>query len=200
MAETDYKGKRIALIKRVGLMSTVAVVVLLALAACGAADSAGSATGSATGQDSAVATQPTATATGDMGDMATAAPTEDTSANTIDALPATEATATPGAGVGAGTQAGGTTEIQATLREWAIDLSRQEVAAGKITIVVTNQGQFAHNLTVTDAAGTIAKTPNFTASDGPQTLEVELQPGTYTIICNLPGHAARGQKTELVVK
>lgn len=200
MAETDYKGKRIALIRRLGPTSAVAVIMLLALAACGAADSAGSATGSATRQDLAAATQPTATVTDDMGDMATAAPTEDTSANIIDALPATEATATPSTGVGAGTQGGGSTEIQATLREWAIDLSRQEVAAGKITIVVTNQGQFAHNLTVTDASGTIAKTPNFTASDGPQTLEVELQPGMYTIICNLPGHAARGQKTELVVK
>ncbi|HET9494742.1 MAG TPA: sulfocyanin-like copper-binding protein, partial [Chloroflexia bacterium] len=69
----------------------------------------------------------------------------------------------------------------------------------KITFVVTNRGQFAHNFTVTGDSGTVAKTPNFSAADGEQTLEVELQPGTYTIICDLPGHAARGQQTELVV-
>jgi hypothetical protein len=58
----------------------------------------------------------------------------------------------------------------------------------------------AHNLTVLDSSGEIAATPSFMSSEGPQTLEVQLQPGTYTIICSLPGHAARGQKTELVVK
>ena len=58
----------------------------------------------------------------------------------------------------------------------------------------------AHNFTVTDSSGQIARTPTFAGSQGPQTLEVTLAPGTYTIICDLPGHAARGQKATLVVK
>jgi uncharacterized cupredoxin-like copper-binding protein len=58
----------------------------------------------------------------------------------------------------------------------------------------------AHNFTVLSDTGTVAKTPNFRAANGAQTLEVDLQPGTYTIICDLPGHAQRGQKTQLVVK
>jgi plastocyanin len=133
-----------------------------------------------------------------MGDMTTAEPDEAAPATATSAPVAAEGTATPAPDAGA--PAGGSTEIQATLREWAIDLSVQEVAAGNITIVVTNQGQFAHNLTVTDASGTLAKTPNFRSNQGPQTLEVELEPGTYTLICDLPGHAAQGQRTELVVR
>ncbi len=93
------------------------------------------------------------------------------------------------------------TEVQATLREWAIDLSLHEVPAGKVRFTVNNQGQFTHNLTIISPSGEeVAATRNFSAADGPQTLEVDLQPGTYTLICSLPGHAARGQRTELTVK
>jgi hypothetical protein len=222
METSDYRGKRKTTIGRMGLTGALAAVMMLLLAACGT----GSTTGSATGSDNALSAtattaapqatitladittataEPEATATvaddmGDMGDMTEVVPTatEDTSSITTDALPTAESTAT--AAPDAGAQAGASTEVQATLREWAIDLSTQEVAAGKITIVVTNAGQFAHNLTVTDSSGTLAKTPNFRSTAGTQTLEVELQPGTYTLICDLPGHAARGQSIELVVK
>jgi uncharacterized cupredoxin-like copper-binding protein len=53
---------------------------------------------------------------------------------------------------------------------------------------------------VQNASGTVGKTSTFAASEGAQTLEVDLTPGTYTIICDLPGHAQQGQKTTLVVK
>lgn len=96
---------------------------------------------------------------------------------------------------------GASTAVSATLREWAIDLSRSEVSAGKITFTVTNQGMMQHNLTVMDASGNrIGATPDFGSSAGPQTLEVDLQPGTYTLICSLPGHAQRGQQAQLIVK
>jgi plastocyanin len=122
-----------------------------------------------------------------MGDMTEAVPTVGAAA------PEPEATAPTASG-------GSEVEVQATLREWAIDLSMQEVAAGKITFVVINQGQMAHNLTILSDSATVGKTSNFRAADGAQTLEVELQPGTYTIICDLPGHAARGQQTQIVVR
>jgi uncharacterized cupredoxin-like copper-binding protein len=190
---------RLTHIKRIGLYSALAVVMLLALAACGELNTTGPATDNSTGQSAAVTeptattAQPEATPTDDMGDMMTAEPTE--------GVPSTaEPTATPVSLSADSVGSSGSTVIQATLREWAIDLSTQEVAAGKITFVVNNQGQFAHNLTVTNDSGTIGKTSTFRASEGPQTLEVDLQPGTYTIICDLPGHAARGQMTTLVVK
>jgi plastocyanin len=91
--------------------------------------------------------------------------------------------------------------ISAVLREWALDLSANEVAAGKVTFSVTNQGSMGHNLTVVDSSGSVVgATPTFRKSEGAQSLEVTLAPGTYTVLCSLPGHAAMGQKAQLVVK
>jgi uncharacterized cupredoxin-like copper-binding protein len=91
------------------------------------------------------------------------------------------------------------TDVQATLIEWAIKLSQSEVPAGKVRFTVTNQGTMMHNLTIENDSGVVAKTPTFNPSQGPQTLEVDLTPGTYTLICSILGHAQRGQMTTLTV-
>ncbi len=202
-------------IKRAGLATTLAATLVFSLAACGGTASptaAPTAQSTATVADSgvdpigtteamlpneALATAPAALPTEgmDMGEMAegTTTPAEPTTGT------AAEATATTPSG-DQGTSAGSSVEVQGTLREWAIDLSQQEVPAGKVVFIVTNEGQFAHNFSVEDGTGVIAKTPNFSKADGAQTLEIELAPGTYNVICSLPGHAARGQQTILVVK
>lgn len=120
-----------------------------------------------------------------------------------DAATATPSTAAPTAASSdvAPSDSGSAATINATLREWAIDLSQTEVAAGKVTFSVTNQGTMAHNLTVQDSTGkNIGATSNFRGSDGAQTLTVDLTAGTYTLICSLPGHAQRGQMIQLTVK
>jgi len=95
----------------------------------------------------------------------------------------------------------GVNTVSAVLKEWALNLSVSQVAAGKVTFTVTNQGSMGHNLTVVDSAGSvIGATATFQPSQGAQTLEVTLAPGTYTVLCSLPGHAARGQQAQLVVK
>ena len=189
-------------LKRSSLLVALAVVGSLLLSACGTtADSPGNASISA-----ATATAPAATdgqaQTAPTDTPASMGMAEDTpSAATTDGAAAP--TATPAAGDTSSASAqttGQSTQVQATLREWAIDLNQSEVAAGKITFVVTNTGRMQHNLTVVDDSGVLGQTPTFGPSDGPQTLEVDLKPGTYTLICSLPGHASRGQKTTLVVK
>jgi uncharacterized cupredoxin-like copper-binding protein len=145
-----------------------------------------------------------ATATSEPGmtmDEVTATVEPEATATTATAQAEPDATATTAIVQATPTQGSGTeTELQATLREWAIDLSQSEVPAGKVKITVTNQGQMMHNLTIQDSTGTVAQTPNFSSRQGSQTLEVELQPGTYRLLCSLPGHAQRGQITQLVVK
>ncbi|MEO6458067.1 MAG: hypothetical protein ABIO92_07305 [Chloroflexia bacterium] len=110
------------------------------------------------------------------------------------------ATTTPTPASQSGQTVGAVTEIKGTLREWAIDLSQKEASAGTLRFIVTNEGQFKHNFTITDSTGEIAATPDFVKADGPNIVEIDLEPGAYIIICDLPGHAARGQKIELVVK
>lgn len=185
------------------LTTILLVLATAALAACGDDTSTGASIQPTATLPVEVAPTPTMPTMEEMEMAPTteAAPTATTQSSVPTTAPeeadntgtATPAPATSG-------EASATTEVQATLREWAIDLSQQEVPAGKIRFTVTNQSRMAHNLTITNDSGTIDKTSNFTSSDGPQTLEVDLQPGTYTLICDLPGHAQRGQRIELTVK
>lgn len=182
------------------LLATMLMLVLSAvLVACGGTD----ATSTSVPATAAIATPAVAATTAAVdvaptAAVATTAPVAaatDTSTGTGTGSTDTSATGTPAAG-----QSGSTTQVTGTLKEWAIDLSQKEVPAGAVHFTVTNAGNFQHNFTITDSSGTVAKTPNFTTSAGAQSLDVTLKPGTYTIICSLPGHAAKGQKTEIVVK
>ena len=199
---------------RAGIITTLSAAMMFTLAACGTPNPPIQPT--ATAQPTVVAAE-TATIA-----LPTAASTEpaDTPIEVTEIIPNAVATGTAGAmemtitPTAAGQNATATpspasqsgqtveavTEINGTLREWAIDLSQKEAPAGTIRFVVTNEGQFKHNLTITDSTGEIAATPDFVKADGPKIVEIDLEPGAYTIICDLPGHAARGQKTELVVK
>jgi len=190
-------------IGRMALIGTVATMIVAGLAGCG---------------DTTTTTEPTATTgiSGDLSTNATKTPeisslgdpaqaiTDTTNPTTSAQAPGAQVDAGANSGAGASTDSSGSTSsatINAVLKEWAIDLSQKEVAAGKVTFSVTNEGRMQHNFTVLDSNGTdIGHTSTFASSEGPQTLEVELKSGTYTVICSLPGHAARGQKAELVVK
>lgn len=103
-------------------------------------------------------------------------------------------TSVPTAGSGAGPS--DVKEHAVALNEWSINPSTLEVAAGKVKFTVTNDGQFDHNLVI-EGKG---KTPDFTKGDGPQTLEVDLTPGTYKWLCDITGHAEKGMTGELTVK
>jgi uncharacterized cupredoxin-like copper-binding protein len=190
-------------IARISVLIALTSLAMLILAACGGGNTAESTTQPVVASPTAVAL---ATATEDMMGMpemptAPAMPT----AVATGTLPVPVSTTGTGPSEGATpTQAtvgqGAATQIQAKLIEWSITLSQQEAPAGKIVFTVTNEGRGMHNFSINSASGEVAATRTFQPSESPQTLEVELQPGTYEIICSLPGHAQRGQRTTLVVK
>src|SRR5438270_391471 len=106
-------------IKRIGLISAIGIGMLLSLAACG-----GTADTGQTGEISAATATP---AGGVMADtpIMTEVPSEAATATQVPADTGGSATATPAS---QGGQSGGTTtEVQGTLKEWAIDLSQKEV-------------------------------------------------------------------------
>ena len=170
---------------RLTIFTVLLTALSLGLAACGG-DTAGG------------ASQPAVTVATSTPDMAM---TDTNTTPAADTSGQAAATPTAVAASASGSTGGATTQVQGTLREWAIDLSQSEVPAGTVAFSVTNTGMMRHNFTVLDANGNeIGRTPDFGSSEGPQTLQVTLQPGTYTIICSLPGHAQRGQKTQITVK
>ncbi len=118
--------------------------------------------------------------------------------------------------VGACTVTGGGTQIATTLHDDSIVFDRAEVPAGTVTFVIENQGTMAHEVEVFAGAGPglrlpvvagVADTTGLTLIDEVEdivvgtttSLTVDLEPGTYLVICNLPGHYALGMTIELVV-
>src|SRR6266508_3563590 len=166
----------------------LAVVALLApvLAACG---------------QSAPTTAPTAAPAA----QATAAPAATTApAAQATTAPAAQATAAPAATTA--TSGGTSGPITAGMKEYAFDLSSSSAPAGKVTFKITNNGKITHEFVVLQTDLAFDKLP-MTADgsvdedkltsmgeqgdmDAGQTkdLTVDLKPGRYIIICNLPGH------------
>jgi uncharacterized cupredoxin-like copper-binding protein len=96
-------------------------------------------------------------------------------------------------------QAGASSTIKVTEREYRISLSSTSAKAGTVTFVIHNAGKITHKLAV---GGAGVKKVVSTASIAPgatRKLTVALTGGKLQIWCPIPGHAALGMKTSLTV-
>ncbi|WP_116996884.1 multicopper oxidase domain-containing protein [Desertimonas flava] len=85
--------------------------------------------------------------------------------------------------------------ISADLSEFSIALSAAQIGVGG-SIEITNSGSMEHNLGI---EGTDLLSENI-PSGGTATLDIsDLEPGTYTVYCEIPGHAGSGMTATLVV-
>jgi plastocyanin len=98
---------------------------------------------------------------------------------------------------GAGSAA--TIKFEASPSGLAFEETKVTAKAGEDMIDFTNPGSIAHNVTIEDSAGkTIGKTE--TLSEGSTSTTVNLEPGTYTFFCSVPGHREAGMEGTLVVE
>lgn len=79
-------------------------------------------------------------------------------------------------------------------------LSRPSVPAGKAIIEFVNHGQDEHNLNAEENEGAVVGSLPNTPSNDHLSLTIDLKPGSYTLFCSLPGHAAKGMKATLIVE
>lgn len=87
-------------------------------------------------------------------------------------------------------------EIEVTMGEFRFDMSAREVKAGKVVFEVKNTGTVEHSFIIEQLGkGTAQLKPEEEAK-----LEVELTPGTYTVICDVAGHKEAGMQMQVVVK
>ncbi len=84
--------------------------------------------------------------------------------------------------------------LSVTLTEFAIEGSLT-APPGTVTIEAKNEGAVAHNLSVLGES----KTPNFSGGESEVLTLENLAPGTYTVICDVPGHREAGMETALVI-
>ena len=84
------------------------------------------------------------------------------------------------------------------MTEYAFDPDAVTVATGD-DLTVQNDGAIIHNLTVVDGEDELAGTDNVDGGASAD-LKVEVDPGTYEMICTIPGHEDLGMSGEFTVE
>ena len=111
----------------------------------------------------------------------------------------TPASTAPAAGGGA---AGGASTVDISTpsgSDLAFDQTDATAKAGSVTIDFDNKQALSHDVAVSDSSGQeLGKTD--LVSSGTASTTVDLQPGTYTFYCTVPGHKEAGMEGTLTVK
>jgi uncharacterized cupredoxin-like copper-binding protein len=130
------------------------------------------------------------------------------------------ATAAPAAAGGTGGSAAATPapapphRVNVSLKEFTITPNSSQASAGKVTFNVRNNGTVPHEFVVlktnkpaadllkgaeADESGNVGETGDLKVGAS-KSLSLNLAPGHYALICNLPGHYKAGQHVDFTVK
>jgi uncharacterized cupredoxin-like copper-binding protein len=103
--------------------------------------------------------------------------------------------------------------VNVGLKEFSVNPSARQAAAGRVKFSVRNAGTVPHELVVlrtskgagsllkgarADEAGNVGETGDL-APGTSKTIALNLKPGHYALICNLPGHYRAGQHVDFKV-
>lgn len=110
-------------------------------------------------------------------------------------------------------------DVTGELSEWKVKVSSKGAAAGPVTFTITNKGTIEHEFLVVKTDIPVGEIPLVDdkfeeEADGievideiaefpkgeTQTLEVDLAPGNYQLVCNIKGHYGSGMHTGFVVE
>ncbi len=112
----------------------------------------------------------------------------------------TTAAATPATTAPAGGGGGSTVDISTPSgSDLAFDQTDVSAKAGSVTIDFDNKQALSHDVKVEDSSGQELGGTDLVAS-GTANATVDLQPGTYTFFCSVPGHREAGMEGTLTVK
>jgi uncharacterized cupredoxin-like copper-binding protein len=105
-------------------------------------------------------------------------------------------------------------KVNVSLKEFTVNPSAAQAAAGKVTFKVHNAGTATHEFVVlktdkpaggllkgdrADESGNVGETGDLKAGTS-KSISLNLPAGHYALICNLPGHYKAGQHTDFTVK
>lgn len=88
--------------------------------------------------------------------------------------------------------------VEVTLVDFDIEMPMM-LRAGSTTFEVTNEGTNEHNFEI-EGLGVEESLPTNLMAGESGTLQVDLQPGTYTVYCPVDDHRSRGMETTLTVE
>jgi uncharacterized cupredoxin-like copper-binding protein len=104
--------------------------------------------------------------------------------------------------------------VGVSLHEFKVDATTATAAAGKVTFSVRNTGNITHEFVIlrtakpadalmkgarADESGNVGETGDMAAGTSKK-LTVNLKPGHYALVCNLPGHYKAGQHVDFTVR
>lgn len=137
---------------------------------------------------------------GSDSDSSTAADTAATSATSASSGYGSSGGSGSSASEASGSGSGGTVKIEADPNgDLAFTETKIEAPAGQSTIEFDNPSTTGHNVEIEDSSGEdVAETDTITA--GTTSTTADLQPGTYTFYCGVPGHREAGMEGTLTVK
>jgi plastocyanin len=93
---------------------------------------------------------------------------------------------------------GGTLELKASPTQIAFDTTELTSKPGKVTIAFENPAALEHDVAIEQNGEEIAKSALIT--EGKTSVSADLEPGTYTFLCTVPGHAEAGMEGVLTVR
>ncbi len=105
------------------------------------------------------------------------------------------AVALAGCGGGGGDAAGADLTV-AAVRQFDFEPDNASVQAGEVTIALDNSAQQRHTFVIEGREDDLKLSANAGEVD---TGSIELQPGTYTFYCDVPGHRPAGMEGTLTV-
>jgi plastocyanin len=134
--------------------------------------------------------------------LAACGSSDDTSTAATEVPTNAEATTTNDDGTNASANGGGggTVTIEADPSgALAFTQTKVDAPAGSDTIEFSNSSSTGHNVEIEDSSGEdVAGTDTIT--DGKTSTTADLQPGTYTFYCGVPGHRDAGMEGTITVK
>ncbi len=93
---------------------------------------------------------------------------------------------------------GGTLQLAADPTQIAFDTTTLTSKPGKVTIDFDNPSALEHDVAIEQDGKQIAVSE--TIAKGKTSVTADLEPGTYTFLCTIPGHAEAGMEGTLTVK
>jgi len=91
-----------------------------------------------------------------------------------------------------------TLQLAASPTKIAYDTTELTAKAGKVTIDFDNPAAVEHDVAIEQNGNEIAKSALI--SEGKTSVTAELEPGTYTFLCTVPGHAEAGMEGTLTIQ
>jgi len=103
-----------------------------------------------------------------------------------------------GGGESAAGGPGETLQLTADAAALAYDTTELTSKPGKVTIDLTNESPIQHDVAIDKDGEEIAASELI--GEGETSVTAELEPGAYTFLCTVPGHAAAGMEGTLTVQ